>query len=55
MPYLLFLKKRQNLKMSSAVNHRWRVMGENGVEFHIYHEIYMELHRLTAHMSSNLI
>ena len=24
MPYLLFLKKRQNLKLSSAANYRWR-------------------------------
>ena len=27
MPYLLFLKKRQNLKWSSAANYRWRLMG----------------------------
>ena len=24
MPYLLFLKKRQNFKLSSAANYRWR-------------------------------
>ena len=27
MPYLLFLKMRQNLKLSSAANYRWRSMG----------------------------
>ena len=27
MPYLLFLKKQQNLKLSSAANYRWRFMG----------------------------
>ena len=27
MPYLLFLKKRQNLKLSSAANCRWRFKG----------------------------
>ena len=27
MPYLLFLKKRQNLKLSSAANCRWLFMG----------------------------
>ena len=27
MLYLLFLKKRQNLKLSSAANYRWRFMG----------------------------
>ena len=26
-PYLLFLKKRQNLKLSSAANYRWRFKG----------------------------
>ena len=26
MPYLLFLKKRQNLILSSAANYRWRFM-----------------------------
>ena len=26
MPYLLILKKRQNLKLSSAANYRWRFM-----------------------------
>ena len=26
MPYLLILKKQQNLKMSSAANYRWRDM-----------------------------
>ena len=29
MPYLLVLKKRQNLKLSSAVNYRWRFMVTN--------------------------
>ena len=24
MPYFVFLKKQQNLKLSSAANHRWR-------------------------------
>ena len=28
MPYLLFSKKRQNLKLSSAANYRWRFMGK---------------------------
>ena len=27
MPYLLFLKKQQNLKFPSAANDRWRFMG----------------------------
>ena len=27
MPNLLFLKKQQNLKLSSAENYRWRFMG----------------------------
>ena len=27
MPYLLFSKKQQNLKLSSAANSRWRLMG----------------------------
>ena len=27
MPYLLFLIKRLNLKLSSAANYRWRYMG----------------------------
>ena len=27
MPYLLFFKKQQNLKLSSAENYRWRFMG----------------------------
>ena len=27
MPYWLFLKKRQNLKLSSAANYRWRLKG----------------------------
>ena len=27
MPYLLFLKKRQNLQLSSAANYRWRFKG----------------------------
>ena len=27
MPYLLFLKKQQNLKLSSAANYRWRFKG----------------------------
>ena len=27
MPYLLFLKKWQHLKLSPAVNYRWRLMG----------------------------
>ena len=27
MPYLLFLKKQQNLKVSSAANYRWRFKG----------------------------
>ena len=27
MAYLLILKKRQNLKLSSAANYRWRFMG----------------------------
>ena len=27
MPCLLFLKKQQNLKLSSAANNRWRFMG----------------------------
>ena len=27
MPYWLFLKKRQNLKLSSAANYRWRFKG----------------------------
>ena len=26
-PYLLFLKKRQNVKLLSAANYRWRFMG----------------------------
>ena len=26
-PYLLFLKKQHNLKLSSAANYRWRFMG----------------------------
>ena len=26
-PYLLFLKKEHNLKLSSAANYRWRLMG----------------------------
>ena len=26
MPYLLFLKKQQNLKLSSAANYTWRFM-----------------------------
>ena len=29
MPYLLFLKKQRNLKMSSAANYRWRFIGQN--------------------------
>ena len=28
MPYLLFLKNQQNLKLSSAANYRWRLMGQ---------------------------
>ena len=28
MPYLLFLKKQQNLKLSSAANYRWRLKGQ---------------------------
>ena len=28
MPYLLFLKKQQNLKVSSAANYRWCVFAE---------------------------
>ena len=27
MPYLLFLRMQQNLKLSSAANYRWRFMG----------------------------
>ena len=27
MPYLLFLKKQHNLKLSSAANYRWHFMG----------------------------
>ena len=27
MPYLLLLKKRQNLKLSAAANYRWHFMG----------------------------
>ena len=27
MPYLLFLKKQQNFKLSSAANYRWRFKG----------------------------
>ena len=34
MPYLLFLKKRQNLKMSSAANYRGRFMG-------LIHEVWL--------------
>ena len=26
MPYWLFFKKRQNLKLSSAANYRWRLL-----------------------------
>ena len=31
MPYLLFLKKHQNLKLSSAANYRWRFKGLKGL------------------------
>ena len=31
MPYLLFLKKPQNLKLSSAANSRWRFVGKHDV------------------------
>ena len=33
MPYLLFLKKQQNLKLSSAANYRWRFMGFKNIVF----------------------
>ena len=35
MPYLLFLKKQQNLKLSSAANYRWRFMGYLLTEHHL--------------------
>ena len=31
MPYLLFLKKRQNFKLSSAANYRWRFKGQDRI------------------------
>ena len=42
----VILKKRQNLKMSSAANYRWRVMGLNGDIM----KYMWTLHRLTAHV-----
>ena len=33
MPYLLFMKKQRNLKLSSAANYRWRFIGLKIVEF----------------------
>ena len=33
MPYLLFLKKQQNLKLSSAANYRWRFKGLMSLAF----------------------
>ena len=33
MPYFLFLKKHQNLKLSSAANYRWRFMGKFCAKF----------------------
>ena len=41
MPYLLFLKKQQNLKLSSAANYRWRF---KGYKF----SLYMYLHKKVA-------
>ena len=29
MPYLLFLKKQHNIKLSSAANYRWSFFGES--------------------------
>ena len=37
MPYLLFLKKRQNLILSSAANYRWRFMGYLFTYWIIFH------------------
>ena len=36
MPLLLFSKKRQDLKLSSAANYRWRFMGLTLDNFHVY-------------------
>ena len=39
-PYLLFLKKRQNLKLSSAANCRWRFIVDKQV---FSHNLYLHL------------
>ena len=31
-PYLLFLKKLENFKLSSAANYRWPFMGSEAIE-----------------------
>ena len=36
MPYLLFLKKQQDLKLSSAANYRWRFMGWYPPSWHLW-------------------
>ena len=33
MPYLLFLKKRQHLKLSFGANYRWRFKGERDAKW----------------------
>ena len=33
MPYLLFLKKQQNLQLLSAANYRWRFIGLNHTDY----------------------
>ena len=54
MPYLLFLKKQQVLKLSSAANYRWRFKGYNsGVLWLIWYTIKLGIEgflssRLTA-------
>ena len=36
MPYLLFLRKQQNLKLSSAANYRWRFKETKSATMNIF-------------------
>ena len=60
MPYLLFLKKQQNLKLSSAANYRWRFKDEkyisdpgNPIDPRFYPERYFYVDGFTGVLYNN--
>ena len=52
MPYLLFLKKHQNLKLSSAANYRWCFKGSMTA---VVLQVCGEVHRILALLSMTVI